>query len=174
MSEYAIYVDWSVYDEKWEMVGRNRMYDLITTEGSKQNKEAREQYDEGLDIEVIADEVADQEIPMMNYAYPLQIEPSDEKIVEVCERTACTVVYNNDTDEYFLALCGGGMDLSQDIALAYIIAQTWLPLSLISQVSSQKGLSKSGETFEEIRKAIIDQTKMEISRLEETIKKWEA
>ncbi len=55
------------------------------------------------------------------------------------------MVMKKDTEEYFLALTGGGMDLSQDIALAYIIAQGWIPTALAYEVSTQPELSVSGD-----------------------------
>jgi hypothetical protein len=48
-----------------------------------------------------------------------------------------------DTEEYFLALTGGGMDFSQNIALAYIIAQGWIPIALAYEVFTQLELNVS-------------------------------
>lgn len=177
MSEYSIDVDWSGEHEDWNMIGRDLMSELAREEGTPQNKEFLEQYgyltEDDEDPYDYIDEWADNHTPMMNYAYPLEITPSDEKIIEVCERTACTVVEKESTGEYFLALCGGGMDLSQDIALAYNIAQKWLPTSLLQSVCSQYGLSKSGKEFKQIKEIIIEQSVMEGNRLLELAKRWE-
>ena len=165
--------DWN--DEQWEMTGRDLMYSKMTEKGTSQHKEAKKRAkDCSCDFEDVVHDFADEHVPMMLYAYPLEFEPSDEKIIEVCERTNCTVVQNTETDEYFLALCGGGMDLSQDIALAYNIVQKWLPISLLSGVSSQRGLSKAGKDFDQVKNIIIEQSKMEAERLKENIKKWES
>ena len=171
-TEYSINVDdWNI--EEWEMTGRHLMYSRMAEKGTPQNREAKKRAkDCGCELEDVIDEFAYEHIPMMLYAYPLQIEPDEERIVEVCERTCCTVVQNNKTGDYFLALCGGGMDLSQDIALAYNIAQTWLPMGLLGEVSTQYGLSKSGEDFEQIRKIIIEQSEMESSYFERMAEKW--
>lgn len=48
------------------------------------------------------------------------------------------------TGEFFLALCDGGMDLSQDVALAYLLARQSIPDVLAVHVSTQAGLSKTG------------------------------
>ena len=176
MSEYSIHVDWSEEYEDWNMIGRSLMLEAILEEGTEQNKQFLEEYgylkEEGKDPYDYADEAADSHIPIMNYAYPLEITPGDEAIIEVCERTACTVVEKESTGEYFLALCGGGMDLSQDIALAYNIAQKWLPTSLLQSVCSQYGLSKSGKEFKQIKEIIIEQSEMEGNRLLELAKRW--
>ena len=67
--------------------------------------------------------------PMMLYVYPLDREPTDEEIAALCEQTACNVFERRyrdgeGTGEFFLALCGGGMDQSQDVALAYVLARS--------------------------------------------------
>jgi hypothetical protein len=86
---------------------------------------------------------------MMLYVYPLDGEPTEEQIAAVCAGTACTVLERLDcerdpTGEFFLALCGGGMDLSQDVALAYVLVGERIPAALAEEVSTQSGLSKSG------------------------------
>ncbi len=74
----------------------------------------------------------------MLYVYALDGEPSEDEIASVCDRTACTVLERRDRDgegtgEYFLALCGGGMDLSQDVALAYVLAGERIPDALAAR-----------------------------------------
>jgi hypothetical protein len=76
----------------------------------------------------------------MNYAYLLTIEPSEEAIYKVVSETNLTVMYNTEENAYYLALCGGGMDLSQDIALAYFYAQRWIPYSLIKNPTLKDGV----------------------------------
>jgi len=172
MSEYAIHVDdWN--GEHWYNHGYIVMRELMLTEGTPQHEKALERAKGcGFDLEEVVDEFAEDHTPMMLYAYPLEFEPSEDEIAEVCERTACTVMENEETGEFFLALCGGGMNLSQDVALAYNIVQTWLPISLLENVSKQKGLSKDGEDFEQIRKIIIEQAKMEGEKLLRLAEDW--
>lgn len=64
--------------------------------------------------------------PMMNYLYPLPgLDHEPAKAQTLIEDTNCVVVLVQDpNDDYpatpYLALAGGGMDLSWDICLAYI------------------------------------------------------
>jgi len=151
-TDYSVSVDNWDY-EQWEFTGRDVMYNAIQEEGTEQHKEATKQAkDCNRELEEIIDELADQHFPMMLYAYPLYSCPDDEKIIKLCEETCCTVVMNQKTEDYFLALCGGGMNLSQDIALAYIIARGHIPDALAAQVSTQYGLSKSGDNWRTIMK----------------------
>ena len=111
--------------------------------------------------------------PMMNYAYSLDFEPSKEAIKNTIENTNLTVMYNNYTNEYFLVLCGGGMDLSQDIALAYIYCQKWIPEELLNNVCKQKGLSVSGDNWKFLRCEMISQLKHKVGMAERYLKEWE-
>jgi len=96
----------------------------------------------------------------------------DEKILQVVERTVCTVMENTETGEWFLTLCGGGMDLSQDIALAYHIMDKWLPLELLQRVCTQPGLSISKEEFRTIGAIIVEQAEIEKQRFARLEEEW--
>ena len=150
---YSINVDWGDQYERWENCGRS----LIN---------AKCECDEGVNYSGYCEKCEiseDDNEPMMNYAYPLETTPNDEDIIEVCEKTCCTVMYNIEEDCHYIALCGGGMDLSQDIALAYNILEKWIPLELALQVSTQDGLSKYGKNFRRVMRACKDSIKMDIS-----------
>ncbi|MCK4982428.1 MAG: hypothetical protein KAS17_05865 [Victivallaceae bacterium] len=84
----------------------------------------------------------------MNFAYPLFSEPDEEKIIKVCEDTSCTVVYNSQDDTYYLALTGCGMNLSQDIALAYIIADGCIEWGFLENISVSGAFSVSKEDYQ--------------------------
>jgi hypothetical protein len=62
-------------------------------------------------------------------AYPLFSESDEEKIIKICEETDCTVDYNLQDD-----MTGGGINLSQDIALAYIIADGCIERDMIENI----------------------------------------
>ena len=159
--------DWQ--DSNWDHVGVDAMYHFYLND-----KEAkREAKDCDMDIEDYAREKSEESYPMMLYCYPLAFDPSDEKIIEVCKRTACTVVMDNQTDDYYLALAGGGMDLSQDIALAYLITDGYIPHSLAMNINKQHCLSVGGKDYLKIAKEIKRQLKIEISRCKSDIKSWE-
>jgi len=67
--------------------------------------------------------------------------PDEDKILEIVKKTCLTVMENQDTGEYFLVLCGGGMDLSQSIAYAYLLAGQRIPDELAFEVCTQPCLS---------------------------------
>jgi hypothetical protein len=70
---------------------------------------------------------AEKYAPMMNYIYPLpELKHGPETAQELIEDTNCVIVLIKDTDdEYpvtpYMALSGGGMDLSWDICEAYML-----------------------------------------------------
>lgn len=154
-SEYSISVEnWQ--DEKWEMTGREVMYSVLSDESTRQHKELKKEYGDDYDV----DEKADENYPMMNYAYPLYKRPSDGQILKICEETNCTVVEDTGTGDFFLALTGGGMNLSQDIAMAYIIAGEPIPPALAMSVATQHGLSQYGKEWRKVmrecRKSLLN------------------
>jgi len=161
---YSIKVDWSeaLGNGNWDNIGRN----MLEQKCKHKKGVAYSGYCEKCDIS------EDSASPMMNYAYPLETTPDDDKVLQVVEETNCTVMYNNDTDEYFIVLCGGGMDLSQDIALAYVILERWIPESLIVEVCNQKNFSVSGKNFEILQKAIIEQAENYQGRFKDLADKW--
>ena len=154
-------VDWGKEWENWSNEGRRvveencKHQDGISEKGWCEKCEVYEDSNE----------------PMMNYAYPLETTPEDKDILEVCEKTACTVMHNQDEDEYYLALCGGGMDLSQDIALAYTILEKWIPFELALQVSTQDGLSKGGKNFRRVMRACKESIKKDMGWGKERLKR---
>ena len=92
---------------------------------------------------------------------------------EIATETNCVCVENNKTGEWFLALTGGGMDLSFSIAHAYMIAQKWLPVDLLNQLSP--GWCKDNlndKVFKKLRRICREQINMEISKLKEKKQKW--
>lgn len=173
-TEYSINVDWSEEYEQWENIGASYMREFYEAH-PKEAEEMGYEVEHG-EVKYLDELLATYE-PMMNYAYPLQCDPTvfddgKEKIIKVCSKTNLTVMYKEDEDCYYLALTGGGMDLSQDIARAYQIMETWVPVSLLSEVSKQPELSVYGKAWFEMAKQIRRQTKMEISSLQRSNKQW--
>lgn len=175
---FSISQDWSNYLEKgWENVGRSAM-EVYYNDNPKEyaeyfgidEKEAEEKAEKN-EIELEADDFE----PMMNYYYPLELDPTEEKIIEVCKRTNCTVMYKegeNSEDIWALALTGGGMNLSQDIALAYMICEKWIPKDLLFSVCTQPALSVSKEDWNEIANRVLEQIGLERSDLDRKEKEW--
>lgn len=144
------HVDWweAFKGDEWDCLGRYLM--------EEQKGLWSENSPEGLE--------SDDYMPIYNFAYPLGLSSLDEdKIIRICTETNCTVVKNTEEDSLYLALCGCGMDLSQDIALAYMIAYAWgdeeygrIPDHMLFDVIKSGAFSVSQEKFEHIRKALIE------------------
>jgi len=164
---FAINIDWSeeLGSGKWTNRGRYALEQNCKHRKGKSQIEYSGYCDK-------CDVHEDSAEPMMNYMYPLEFGPDEDKILEIVQKTNCTVMENEETGEFFLALCGGGMDLSQDIALAYIIAEKWIPTEMLGVISSQENLSQSGKEFRRIAEIIAEQSEMESARLKETAEKW--
>ncbi len=159
---FSIDVDWSNYmEDGWENEGCRVLRNSCN---HKQLEE--ENWCEECDISEDSCE------PMMNYAYPLETTPNEEDILKVVKNTCLTVMEKDGS--YFLALCGGGMDLSQDIALGYVLIKNWIPENLIGEISKQKGLSVGGEDWKLLRSKVIEQLNLYSNRNIRRAKEWEA
>lgn len=151
----SMFVDWQKAmtekiesnEPEWEFVGQETMREYFI-----ENPKALEQYgyipETEADKEDNAIEASESAgFPIYNYAYPLDKEPSAEEIIKVCLGTNCTVVKNLNEDAYYLALTGCGMDLSQDICKAYLLAGNNIPIEWAHKVCEQDGLTQSGDSF---------------------------
>jgi hypothetical protein len=81
-------------------------------------------------------------------------------------------MYNTEENAYYLALCGGGMDLSQDIALAYFYAQRWIPYSLLMEVCKQPELSVGGSKWLMLAREVRRQLRHYELTAKELRKEW--
>jgi hypothetical protein len=107
------------------------------------------------------DEWKDQFFPIMNYAWPVSLAyggPSAEEAARLIDRYAgaCTLVefgeghnpfgpeFASDTPEYGIALTGGGMDLSDHLAVAYLCCGCVPPERLLSGLDGFSGPARSG------------------------------
>lgn len=169
MSEYAMDVDWSnYYEEDWTNEGR-RVLEGSCTHHTKDKDNTDVEYSNYCEeCEISEDDCQ----PMMNYAYELETTPDDEDILKVVKNTCLTVMEKDGT--YYLALCGGGMDLSQSIGLAYVLIENWIPKSLIGEISKQKGLSVGGKNWKLLRSKVIEQLKRYAENSKARAKEWEA
>ena len=156
----SIYVDWGNCGSEWEFVGASLM-----REDAERRKESGEE-------DVYPEEVESSNMPMMNYVYPLErcSELPPEKILEVCKETNCTVVYNNNDDKYYLALTGCGMDLSQDIAYVYMIADGCIHWDMLNDVCIQPALSISMEKYKVLMTELKRQLKIKADNCQARIK----
>ena len=168
---FSISVDWSEeynIPDKWENVGRRVIEEHCTHKPAKRD-DSNMSYEGNCDACGFCEDSA---MPMMNFAYPLVITPDDDEVLEVVKRTNCSVMHNTESDEYFLVLCGGGMDLSQDIALAYHILERWIPYELAINVCTQKDLSVSGADWGILKRAMQESLKLYAGRAQEYLKRW--
>ena len=143
----SVLVDWNA--ENWSFTGAR-----VMEERAWKKLENCPHYHPGLgccdECRIYPNDVGAENRPMMNYAYPLERHLDDDTIAEVCEETNCTVVHNRDTDEWFLALSAGGMDYSQDIALAYIIADGCIDWDFLDRVFVAHPLSVGKEKYRRV------------------------
>lgn len=168
---YAISMDWSeeLSHDEWENEGRRVIENKCTHKHPEDKTESWMRYAGYCEKCGFGEDSA---MPMMNFAYPLDNKPTDAQIYEVVKRTNCSVMYNRESDEYVLVLCGGGMDLSQDIAFAYSLASFRIPFDLCMEVCEQKELSIRGEDWELLKKAMQKSLKGYMLGAEETLKRW--
>lgn len=176
---YATRIDWyeeqksDRYYDKWVNHGRN-----IAGSSCKHKDHDSSKQNTNMEYSGYCEKCGYSEdscIPMMNFIYPLVLTDFDEdKIKKVIKHTNCTVMENTETGEWFLTLCGGGMDLSQDIALAYHLLERWIPYDLAREVCTQKELSVGGKNWNVLKKAMLESLKLYRDRAEEKIKLWGA
>ena len=205
-NEYSISVDWTNYFENWTNRGRDILKDSCNHyDADESNKEdfdnrseqdkkdyTEEQFEDWCkdsfktsnvrykDYCEECDISEDSAEPMMNYAYPLHHEPTEEEILRIVKETNLTIMENNDTGEFFLALCGGGMDFSQEIGYAYLICG-YIPDAMAFNVSEQYGLNISGKKYFELMNKVItslensqEAYKNRIVRIKEAVKEAKA
>ena len=167
----SIYVNWS--DENiyqiWDFVGSEIVYSKELKKLLKcPHGNATQEYCDK--CEYYPEDKRQDNKPTMNFAYPLFSEPDEEKIAKVCEETGCTVVYNLQDDNYYLALTGGGMDMSQSIALAYIIADGCIDWDFIENVYISGAFSVSEKDYQIILKELERQFSISISNQTQKLK----
>ena len=169
----SIFKDWSEC-EGWENETQRVLREILEDTENPKFKEVAERLevlDNGKLVDYYEERINAYD-PMMNYAHLLETTPSDEDILKVALKTNCSVMYDSEEDKHYIALNGGGMDLSQDIALGYVILEKWIPEDFINSVCSQKGLSISKEDFEVLRKAVIEQSQNYADRFSSLKQKW--
>jgi hypothetical protein len=153
------FIDWHdefrQHPDRWLNHGRQVAEDRCRhktqdKDGNKDNRETNMRYS-GYCEE--CDFSEDDCRPMMNYGYPLYYLPDEDKILNIVKNTCLTVMENQDTGEHFLVLCGGGMDLSQSIAYAYLLAGQRIPDELVFEVCTQPCLSVRKKEYFQIMRA---------------------
>jgi len=112
--------------------------------------------------------------PMMNYRYPLphfdDKKLSDEDIKKALDRAgAVTLITDLKSDEKYLALTGGGMDMSWDIVKGYVNLGFAPPAQFCRNLPSFAGnrlTSENKEAIEGCRKSLSAQKDWNVRGLE--------
>lgn len=164
-----IHTDWSEgYTERWNVVypsfdecSAAELHDYLDDAGVDFSDVERDEntepdwdddYLDGLrDLarEEVVDNQTDQFVPMMNYRYPLPDYggvPEDDQFKLL---DTCLVLVEFDGD-YFLALAGGGMDLSWEIARAYMLLGYLPPLHFVRDLPRYAGQEDSDDAQFEV------------------------
>ena len=164
--------------EKWENVGNNVLREVLEDQENSNFKEIAESVgvynkEEDNKLKSYWEETVDEYThPIYNFVHLLETEPKNEDILKVVLNTNCTIIYDTEQEVYYIALTGCGMDLSQDIGLAFLWLGKWIPEDFINRISQQKGLSQGGKKFEQLQKAIIEQSKNYEDRFKQLGEDW--
>ena len=151
----------------WTNHGRNALEDSCKHTDQDNGNETNMRYSGYCSDSDISESSAQ---PMMNYGYPLRTLPDDENILKIVRETNLTVMENPKTEEVYLVLCGGGMDLSQDIALGYLLAGARIPDELCFEVCTQPCLSVSKKNYLKIMREVRKELKNIQSRAQWRLK----
>lgn len=163
-TEYSVSIDWHHEFrkdvDKWVNHGQRVAREILEDREHPLHREFLEELGHYEEPEYPEDIAYENFEPVMNYGYPLFCEPADEDILRIIRETCLTVMENTGTGDNFLVLCGGGMDLSQSIALAYILSENRIPAALAYTVSIQEGLNFSGEKFRKVMEACREELEL--------------
>jgi len=165
----SLYVDWTkdTINDEWDFIGARVME-------QKAEDEKNSLFEQGLlneAEEIYPDDIYSDNVPMYNFAYPLNTAIDEDNIFQVCKNTACTVVYNNYSGSYFLALCGCGMDFSQSIALAYILAEGCIDWDFIDDVYIGCPMNVGKSDYTKILNELKRQLKISIDNKKDKLKR---
>jgi len=172
---YCIYVDWSDKFEgegyenlSWseteaddKLLSKTEQFDYFYDDFSDERDEDETEEEHRISLvdkfkETQAfDELRETYVPMMNYMHILQDKPFEEQI-QLVEKYAgvCVVIEMEDLDVCGLALTGGGMDLSDNIELAYYLTDGVSPV-ISRQVMS---LGSTAEKLLEYCRKVVKET----------------
>lgn len=138
----------SVSVEDWRDVDFDVVYPVVTIEIAEQH---------GFhDVDDFIDSCAyydwqDSMSPMMNFYWPVDVSDVEGAAMAIYNHAGNTsLIYLNDLDKYAIVLTGGGMDLSWDIAAAYVCCGDVPPAELLRNLSSYCTVS------DDMRKKVIE------------------
>ncbi|MEM7303392.1 MAG: hypothetical protein AAF468_20115 [Pseudomonadota bacterium] len=132
-------------------------YPLSEYEGDED--EQLEQAIEGFQQDCAGHEWENSYFPVMNYGYPVDIRhgPSCEEIAQNLDNLAGCVSLVRHDDRYYLALTGGGMDLSWNICAAFIVCGCIPPINFLNRLPRMASSGKYPANIpDEIAKLVVD------------------
>jgi len=165
-NEKPRHIDWSDLPyESWEVV---QPYTVEDFEEYGDPYEYSEEAEEKLGYGSF-EAMEESNQPMMNYLYPIgegdELDSEDAKAID--SLNVC-LVYFTESEEYALALTGGGMDLSWDIVEAYV-RLGYLPPVHFSRLPKYAGMRMSPR-YRVIVSAMLRSIEGNISHLEREAK----
>ena len=177
----SIHIDWTEEDEKEDFnleCPNTNHHERFGTDGETEegattdlNGDPCEPYEQCKACEYDSGYVR----PIVNHGHIIDYDGmiTDEIRLKIALETACVLVQNNKTDDWFIALTGCGMDLGPDVAYSYVLAQKWLPLDLMEKLDvgwCKTQLSK--EQFEKLSTIMKEQSARHAERFADMSRKW--
>lgn len=86
--------------------------------------------------------------PVVNYVHVLQQKPTDEEVLEIYEKLPDIVVIEDDMGNFFLSFSCSGVDMSEELAYAYMIIDRCVPSSI--KINTNKNYTLSEEEHKEL------------------------
>lgn len=166
--DMARIIDWQEeykeHPERWNNLGRLALESLCN-HYDKDKDNTNVQYSNYCDKCDVYEDTAE---PMMSYGYVVRSTDFEDSTLKEIVYQGLTIMENTDTGECFLALCGGGMDLSGHIAYCYYLLGEFIPHELAMQYS-QSNLSNA--EYDKLNDKVINQLKTEKKCINDRITK---
>ncbi len=104
--------------------------------------------------------------PYWNTAWDTEIRNiSEDQIQDIHENCNVLVIFNNETNTYWLTLSGCGMDLTPDMCWAWVkCGFSWLPMEWATSINPTYKAYLSQEQFDEVLEAAKYTFQLEIDR----------
>ena len=107
--------------------------------------------------------------PMMNYAYPVNCELNNENAKKALDCGLFLFQHPKD-NEIYMSLTGGGMDLSQNILLAYLETTGYIPFEWATDFRQDYRSTISKKDHKRVAKACLLRLQIEKRVIKEKIK----
>lgn len=170
-------------DVDWSEEGIHDLFDLSCPKGDSDYHEKLRDKGEYCDS---CEDNSGYIAPMMNYIWKLDVNYNTfdsekhvrlrKKVDEWCGPIAVIEGTGGSFDgDCYLALCGGGMDLSPYLALAYAIYNTWIPQELLASLRMDYCkilLGSNTKKFKYLKRAVRASLKKDMYHAKAKLKEW--